>query len=135
MQIDFSSIVAITLLLAVIALAVMGRREQRRGAGGVDRALVKEHGKLKDRIAAVEAQVGGCATKSDFAVLNGKIDALEEHAASSGEINALEGKVNVVAERVEGLRGTIQDMRDDGRETRESVKVIERLLMKGALDK
>ncbi len=128
MQIDFASIIAITLLVAVILLALLGRRQQRHGVTGVDRALVKEHGRLKDRMTAVEAQLGGCATKGDFAVLSAKIDALEEHAASSGEINALEGKINVIGERVEGMKEMTSD-------TRDSVRVIERILMNGRLDR
>lgn len=100
MQIDFGSIVALALLVAIVGLAFTGRRHGRHGFGVVDRALVQEHGRLKDRMAAVEAQMGGCATKSDIAALNGKIDALEESAASSGDIHALEGKVNVALSEI-----------------------------------
>ena len=130
MQIDISAIVAIALLLAVIFL---GWRSNR--APGLDHRLLKEHSHLKTRLTTVEEALKSCATRADVIALSGKIDALEEYAASAGDINALEGKVNVIGERVDGVRRSIIEMREDGKETRESLKVIERLLMKGALDK
>jgi predicted nucleic acid-binding Zn-ribbon protein len=123
MQIDFASIVALTLLVAVVSMAWLNRRQ----SPGVDRAIAQEMGKIKNRVAKVEAQLGGCATREDIAALTGKIEALEEYSASSGEIIALEGKINTLGERVEAVRET-------AKETRDAVKVIERLLMKGRLD-
>jgi predicted nucleic acid-binding Zn-ribbon protein len=124
MQIDFGSIVAVTLLIAVILLA------WRKGGPqpDIDRALVRELGKVKNRIAKVEADLSGCATKLDIAALTGKVEGLEERAATAGDMLALEGKVNVIGERVAGMKEKVDD-------THDSVKVIERMLMKGALDK
>lgn len=121
MQLDLGSILALGL---IAGLFLLGWRANR--APGADRALLKEHSQLKGRISALEEGFKGCATRADVAALSGKIDALEEHTASSGEMNALEGKINVIGERVDGVKEMMHD-------TRESVKVIERLLMKGRL--
>lgn len=121
MQIDTASILALAIIVALIFLGWRGRT-------GGDRHILREHSKLKSRLTSVEEALKSCATKADIAAVSGKIDALEEYAASAGDINALEGKINVIGERVDGVKGVALD-------TRESVKVIERLLMKGALDR
>lgn len=123
MQIDVASILALGLLLALVFLAWRGGGQ----SPDVERALVAELGKVKNRMSKVESELGVCASKTDIAALSGKIEALEEYAASSGDMNALEGKVNVIAERVANTK-------EIALQTHESVKVIERLLMKGRLD-
>lgn len=128
MQIEFSSIVAAVLLMTVITLALLSRRQQRMGTTGLDRALVKEHGKLKDRMAAVEAQLSSCATKADMAALSGKIDALEEHSASAGDINALEGKVNAALVKIEAVEKAAD-------RTEAGVSRIEGYLMQRGIDR
>lgn len=124
MQIDVASILALGLLVALIFLAWRGSRQNP----AVDRALVNELGKVKNRVTKIEADMAGCATKVDIAALTGKIEALEEHAASAGDLLALQGQIHVIEERVAGVKETVDDVRD-------SVKVIERLLMSGRLDK
>lgn len=90
MLIDTGSILA---FCALAALIFVGWRSNR--GTGSDRALLKDHARLKSRLSSLEESFKGCATKADVVALAGKIDALEEHAASAGDINALEGKVNV----------------------------------------
>jgi hypothetical protein len=99
MQLDVASILALGLLVALVFLAV----RSNKGSPQLDRALVREHAKLKNRIAKVEADLSGCATKVDIMALSGKIEALEEHAASAGDINALEGKVNVALAKIDAV--------------------------------
>lgn len=118
MQIDIATTLALVLCLSVLLLGVRARRSP-----GVDRALLEDHSRLKTRVTTLEEGLKGCATRADMVALSGKIDALEEHAASAGDINALEGKVNVIGERVQGVKETVNEMRD-------SVKFIERVMMK-----
>lgn len=98
MHIDAASIVALCLIVAVLLLGWRGRQSP-----GGDRALLEDHSRLKSRVISLEESFKGCATKSDMAVLSAKMDALEEHAASAGDINALEGKVNTVMAKVEAV--------------------------------
>lgn len=98
MHIDLPSILALGLMAVVIFLGWRNNRQPHSS-----HALIREHARLKSRLSAVEADLKGCATKSDVAALSGKIDALEEHAASSGELTALEGKINVALSKIDAV--------------------------------
>jgi len=98
MQIDTASILAFVMLAALIIVAWRSGKSPETG-----RAMLKEHARLKSRLTSVEEALKGCATRSDVAALSGKIDALEEHAASAGDINALEGKINVCLTKIDAV--------------------------------
>ncbi len=99
MQVDTASILA---FFALVALIFVGWRANR--APGSDRAMLKQQARLSSRLAVLEEGFKGCATRSDMAALAVKIDSLEEHTASAGDINALEGKVNVLQAEVAANR-------------------------------
>lgn len=84
------------------------------------------------RIDGLQEGLKGCATRGALDLLAEQVRNLEAHAASSGEVLALERKITGMNDT---LGERIAAVKDTGEDTRAGVRRIEAILMKGALDK
>ncbi len=90
------------------------------------RSNPQDTGTLGRRLVKVEESLKSCATRGSLDLLAEQVRNLEAHAASSAEVIAIEGKINMLAERVAAVK-------DVGDQTRGGVNRIEAILMKDAL--
>ncbi|MEO7691274.1 MAG: hypothetical protein ABIS51_18465 [Sphingomonas sp.] len=81
-------------IAAAIVIAVFWT-VHRHGRGNPENT-----GHLGRRLREVETTLKGCATRGSLDLLAEQVRNLESHAASSGEVVALEGKIN-------GMEGTL----------------------------
>jgi len=110
-------------------------RSNPQGTGTLSRQI----GKLFAEVSTLKSKLANTATKAELGILSGEVRSLEQMAASSGEVIALEGKINQLRAELEGRAAAIaqkvEGLKDTGDHTREGVARIEAILMKGALDR
>ena len=101
---DIEVIVSIAILLAVGWAVWKGGQANPE----TNRAVLGRVSRLTGRVEAIEQNLAHLCKREDLAAISGKIDVLEEHSASSGDINALEGKVNAMDATVDGKLAVLE---------------------------
>lgn len=120
---DWLQVVIAGLIIAFVLYAIFWRGTQNPVGTG---ALQNQLNTIGAKLQSVSERIDGFCTTGDLEALKADIERIESGAASSKEIVALEGKINVLGERVDGWGGATR--RVEG-----MVQRIEGILVKKAL--
>lgn len=137
MSIDWASV---AISLAIIALVLLVHwRGQRVGIAGTQAGTgsARQINKLFAEVSSIKDRVEGLASRPELTLLASQLKALEQHAASSGEVYAVEGKINALRSQLEGniktLHAELQGVAKAADRTEDAVQRIEGILIKQAL--
>jgi len=123
---------AVAISLVIVALVFWSVHRHGRTNPESTGKLSREIKKQAAAITALETKVGACATRGALDLLAEQVRNLEAHAASSGEVIHLSAQLAGLRELMEAKLNALEDAKN---ETREGVRRIEAILMKGALDR
>ena len=103
--VDIASIVFCLLIATAVLFAFY-----RHGRGNPETtgAIARRQGRIEAEIAELSSSLRGCATRGALDLLAEQVRNLEAHSASSGEVVALELKINGLSEtlnaKIDGVR-------------------------------
>ncbi|MDF7776886.1 hypothetical protein P1X14_16635 [Sphingomonas sp. AOB5] len=117
-----SLLVGLCIIAAVLWVYWNGRRD-----AGVADAPNRQIRKLFAEVKAIQKTLESTATADDLNLIRSEMKRVEGAAASSGEVLALEGKINV-------LRAEMQGAKELAGRTHDAVDRIERHLIRKAMD-
>ena len=120
---DWLQVVIAGLIIAFVLYAIFWRGTQNPVGTG---ALQKQLNTIGSELRALATRVDDFCSSAELEALRNDVERIEKAAASSAEMIALEGKINVLGERVEGWGGATR--RVEG-----MVQRIEGILVKKAL--
>lgn len=92
------------IIIGIIVMIWRGGAANPVSTGGLERRI----GEHTRRLGSVEEQLKGCATSAALGLLATEMRSLEERAASSGEVLALEGKMVAFDARVDGRLAALE---------------------------
>ncbi len=125
--------------LLIVGAVFWGIRANGQANPSSTGKLSRQIGKLFTELRKIEGKVDQAASAVDFENLRGELRRVETSAASTGMVLALEGKLNRMEARLQGLVETttakIDAVHAMAKRTDEGVMRVEAILMKGALDK
>lgn len=125
-----SDLASIAITGLILGLAVLSAWRYGRLNPENTGRLGKEIGKLSSDFKKLEERVGGCATTAALGLLASEVRSLEAGAASSGEMLALEGKINALAEKIDA---TVGGLRESSDRTWEAVDRMQRFFIEEGL--
>lgn len=127
--VDIASILVSLLIICVVLFAFWKHgRGNPESTGHLGRQM-RKHG---ETIAALEERLQGCATRGAVDLLSEQVHNLKASAASSGEVVALESKINGLSST---LSARIDAVKDTAEDTRSGVRRIEAILMRDAISR
>jgi outer membrane murein-binding lipoprotein Lpp len=101
-------IASIAFCVLIIGLVLFAFYRHGRGNPETTGAIARRQGAIEKAMAMLETSLEGCATRGALDLLAEQVRNLEAHAASSGEMNALEQKINgmdlTLNAKIDGVR-------------------------------
>ncbi|RYY25225.1 MAG: hypothetical protein EOP62_14280 [Sphingomonadales bacterium] len=120
--------IAAAIVIAVFYSVHRHGRGNPEGTGALDRRMQK-----------VEQTLKGCATRGSLDLLAEQVRNLEAHAASSGEVAAIEGKINLARAEIQGVRDLMSErisgVAASAKRTEEGVQRIEKFFLEAGMQR